>query len=390
MLSTGIGDPKINGLKEAFVSFNDVTVILDTDLFQDKSLLSRNSYLGGRPYLPATINWPRNGLGSPLSFIAQIELSEVAESLTTSGLSTGFKFPEKGYLFLFVDTTSDQLWNDDQSAVKVVHYSGALPEEEIPFPADMKSLFDADALMPGGLSDSNLYGVIPPGRRLIGHPKVNLSFKSVRSENVNRMRSGDHEDNSPARISLKDKYPSKYSGQYFHPSMGFTFLRDIERVRSFHGKEHDWYIGDGYPWRWLLIERTCQTLYTHITKVAAEKEKRGKLGSKYDEGLLYCWTDLASEAKGWIERAGKNDIFSMVDEKTAYEFREWVRGFIYRLNDPLFACRTREDYRWFDHFLPWIKYPSNRNRVDNLFLRILERLGVGEYIEIRQSGGRFC
>lgn len=75
---------------------------------------------GGRPHLPAGAEWPRADDGSPLSFVAQFDLSEVAQTVA------GRQLPPDGLLsfFLYNDYANDELGNTGRGTAggaRVVH-----------------------------------------------------------------------------------------------------------------------------------------------------------------------------------------------------------------------------------------------------------------------------
>jgi uncharacterized protein YwqG len=75
-----------------------------------KSALSK---LGGRPTLPADIDWPRQGqTGMPLHFLSQIDLSSLPTTplYNAPGAPT---LPKRGLLFFFADMVEEMLWGEN-------------------------------------------------------------------------------------------------------------------------------------------------------------------------------------------------------------------------------------------------------------------------------------
>ena len=66
----------------------------------------RSSRLGGSPDLPSSIEWPRKG-NAPLSFIAQVNLADVAP-YEAEGL-----LPRDGLLSFFYDAVEQEAWEFD-------------------------------------------------------------------------------------------------------------------------------------------------------------------------------------------------------------------------------------------------------------------------------------
>lgn len=63
-----------------------------------------NSKFGGLPRLPAHYEWPRDGNGAPLHFLAQVDCADI-------GFAT--PLPERGVLFFFAREDEEQIWRDD-------------------------------------------------------------------------------------------------------------------------------------------------------------------------------------------------------------------------------------------------------------------------------------
>jgi uncharacterized protein YwqG len=63
-----------------------------------------NSHLGGRPTLPAELEWPRTRSGVPLHFLAQIDCAELPPS---DGV-----LPTSGVLYFFARMAEETIWGD--------------------------------------------------------------------------------------------------------------------------------------------------------------------------------------------------------------------------------------------------------------------------------------
>lgn len=62
------------------------------------------SHLGGRPTLPAGLDWPRTSDGTPLHFLAQIDCSELPSSDNV--------LPTSGVLFFFARIDEEMIWGE--------------------------------------------------------------------------------------------------------------------------------------------------------------------------------------------------------------------------------------------------------------------------------------
>lgn len=74
--------------------------------------------VGGRPHLPAEVEWPRDPVAGPLSFIAEIDLAEAATLLPDA------PFPARGTLSFFYEAVRQEAWGfvGDEWAWRVIHH----------------------------------------------------------------------------------------------------------------------------------------------------------------------------------------------------------------------------------------------------------------------------
>jgi len=81
------------------------------------------SRLGGRPQLPATLDWPwgkHYGVETPMHFLAQIDCSELPHVDDAT--------PDKGMLFFFAVNAEEQIWDGDEPHASVrVLYADDVP-----------------------------------------------------------------------------------------------------------------------------------------------------------------------------------------------------------------------------------------------------------------------
>lgn len=110
------------------------------------SVNDRSTRLGGVPDLPASTTWPRNGQG-PLSFIAQVDLADVAQ-FDVQGL-----LPRTGLLSFFYDAVRQQAWGfdpADHGSAAVIYTPKSVATDRLEPPADLSSegVFNAVELRP--------------------------------------------------------------------------------------------------------------------------------------------------------------------------------------------------------------------------------------------------
>lgn len=83
------------------------------------------SWLGGLPMMPETQNWPLDGAGKPLPFLAQVSCHDLPEQLW-GGLG-----PRQGWLLLFLQTHGME-GEAEHPEVQVLHVDALGPEREPP------------------------------------------------------------------------------------------------------------------------------------------------------------------------------------------------------------------------------------------------------------------
>lgn len=102
--------PSIDQLAPQFAPFlkkiaSTKTTCINIELQQENDALLWQSRLGGRPYLPLNVEYPKSKLTNrPLQFLAQINLSEIPSIED---------FPEKGILQFYLDMSSMDLGVDE-------------------------------------------------------------------------------------------------------------------------------------------------------------------------------------------------------------------------------------------------------------------------------------
>ena len=127
LLRAGLG-----GHADALVDAARPSIRLDADAGPDHDRVGA-SRLGGEPDLPPGAEWPRKA-GAPLSFVAQLDLSELAPYDVEGVL------PTDGLLSFFYDATTQQAWGfdpEDRGSWELRHVA---PDEELrrtPAPDDL-------------------------------------------------------------------------------------------------------------------------------------------------------------------------------------------------------------------------------------------------------------
>jgi uncharacterized protein YwqG len=99
----------------------------------DDDLVTR-SRIGGEPDVPAGFNWPLSASGAPLSFMAQIDLADLA------GTALGANFKGSGVLSFFYDA-DQQPWGfdpKDRDGWRVFHFTAQQSLSRMETPEDVE------------------------------------------------------------------------------------------------------------------------------------------------------------------------------------------------------------------------------------------------------------
>ncbi len=157
------------------------------------------SKIGGNPHLPRSFKWYRNGEGTPLSFLMQINFAE------TRDYDKDNIFPEKGILYLFYDV-ENQPWDTDDDEGRgfaVYYYDGDISELE---PAVFPDEYEDDC--GGGISYVNC----PMDERAVSF----FSEKDVPdSGDIYEFSDAFSEDYENAKTAFLGYDSYKYSEDYF-------------------------------------------------------------------------------------------------------------------------------------------------------------------------------
>lgn len=101
---------------DLFVNRGPSQILLPAETSNDPANISSGSWLGGRPRLNESFDWPHDGAGHPMWFSAQIDLSHVHPEAWRG------KGPRAGWLVIFVSN----------QGAKVLHVEALGPERAPP------------------------------------------------------------------------------------------------------------------------------------------------------------------------------------------------------------------------------------------------------------------
>ena len=137
-----------------------------------KTKTTGGSKLGGDPFLPDGVEWPREPSGGEMSFLAQIRCEDLPRDL---------EFPETGVLFFFFDESDpDYFWSVEDEKTwgahfRVVYTEGPLPSaprrRTTPDPAPTPEVFvRAEPVLCRPDDCQKYYDLGRPVHRMLGHP----------------------------------------------------------------------------------------------------------------------------------------------------------------------------------------------------------------------------
>jgi uncharacterized protein YwqG len=150
------------------------------------------SWMGGLPSVASGFEWPAWS-GQPLTFVAQIDLGEVARELSQPWL------PKSGQLYFFVHVSEDMAGGydpDDAGAWRIMHTN-----------ADRAAL--VPAALPPGLEEQSLF------------PKANIRFHPIDTVPTEERFMGQWDLTNEEFEALMDAREAPFRGQPHHQMFGY-------------------------------------------------------------------------------------------------------------------------------------------------------------------------
>lgn len=257
------------------------------------ALDDKNTYLGGSPRLPESIAWPKATNGRPMSFMAQIDCSDLPK--------TSFDLPEKGLLLFFASLDEDSYCEDDPYAFGRVVFEPKTgsPEREAP----------PDLTLPSAMK---------------GWPYEGLRF---RSDDVGTLRRW------PLKAYLVNSWPpvlpdanwqeqsKRDYGDMCQRMLSADIFRSVGVAPDFQQRVHYWGRRGPYdpqddapfPQCWRIVDAiTCA-----FVKQASSMRDLPYLGK-------VALKKFMEEAEGFLKEAQTAEPFSALPQARQEAFAKWV------------------------------------------------------------------
>ena len=196
---------------------------------EKKNIALGKSKFGGKPDLPKEIEWFKENNGKSLSFIAQLNLSEI------KNLESSKNLPEKGIIYFFYSSEQESWGSDynDKDKFKV-YFSNELNNLETkPIPSDLN---ESNIYKSCELTFSNSFS-LPSLENDFISKELNRDEKDIYDlltyPEINHKLFG-YSNNIQGEMELECELVSK--GLYYEDYRAF----DSEKIEEFEKKEKDW------------------------------------------------------------------------------------------------------------------------------------------------------
>ena len=265
------------------------------------------SRLGGRPQLPATLDWPwgmHYGEQTPMHFLAQIDCAELPR--------VDEAMPDRGMLFFFAVNAEEQIWDSDEAGASVrVLYAEDVPVDTplTDHPAALQPILsavasDRSSTYPrpqlAGEDGPRLHTEWPlVAHRLDTWPEWDMIPKDdndpdydAYSRRVNALRLG-------AAAAALGQVPGAQSAKPWERPALMPWIFPVGWLRR---EEH-------FPYAGIMMEEIARTLACRCKHV--------------DDGGM-----LIREATQWVRRGAEIGADQPCPADEAVAFREWIVGLV--------------------------------------------------------------
>lgn len=320
-------------------SHRQEALLLTRALATEGRALRPVSRLGGRPNLPARLEWPRDEDG-PMRFLAQLDLDSLSGHAVFGGLRAS------GMLIFFFNELP---FNAPQPG-RVLHVrreeaAAATPRDA---PAELRPYRD----YPDGVEGMSVHlesnrrwaattRYLPcwllEARPITDFPAEPSGFRAW-PEELRSLYAREYEDRRSARIA------DQLGGfQPFVQPQARQLVRADEPIPASGGPtERDWPPGAGWPYAWLHVAPFAGMLRQYIKgefewvewwRGGGRRDRRFRgLERAHAERAAYidqnrdALLGWAADALDWLSRSQDQDPFAAPDPVEAAAFRRWVAG----------------------------------------------------------------
>ena len=268
-------------------------------------LTSGASYSGGRPRLPAEVDWPRNPQGEPLHFVLQIDCSAFTDR---SGLPP---LPERGGVFLFANRFAEGSLTGE---VAVLHSDAEITN--VPFrdvPEDLRT--EAQGIsVPQRLADLGGYGL--SGAESPMQPLAPIAYDTVKA-GVNKP--------ALAEGALAHLLPHEEDA---FPSFRFILTTTPQWRGRLKARRMDGYDSElrqgvlrplpgSYPWRWLDVSTAMLDLAEALDQLEDDPDDAPYIDRLWPGGVSQACRD-------WYAKAVTQGPLDRVDPENRSAYRDWI------------------------------------------------------------------
>lgn len=287
------------------------------------------NFLGGNPWLPKHVKWPRTDGGIPMSFLGQVRLADLPRRfrLGDGSWAEVDLLPRKGFLYFFAELAEWGAFEEAPGSVAVIWAEITDGMREVPPPEDLtgrwqvpqEGIWGEDSFperTPKASAKVPVTVVPYASNPSFNQLRVNMKYQANRADRdiVDiRELTGDWQVEALNRL-FGPRGPGLLTGE---PTvgLGLPWLGYGAADRPHAGGEIWDLPEDGrkpWPWAWLVVDCTAQA-------VAAA---RGK-----------AWRGEAEAARAWIARADAAGLHTGVPKRDAAEFRDWMQTLAH-MTDP--------------------------------------------------------
>jgi len=306
----------------------------------DGDVVAIATAIGGKPWLPDGLQWPCDGQGVPLHFLAQIDLSSLPPSQAAKPpVNVLPNHPGSGTLFIFlrVGIDDDEIFAaDEQVPCKVLYTESECTSAMTRTPPD-----DLPPLNPYiqwhhflwdySVAELGYAGARPncllPRVPLVAIPCLtNHNFTELAlvgaGESVAAIKRQWLIALRRAEISLGedplDAGPRQIPLGF--PKLRWPWLDRFQHSDDYRLSGRGTDVPQNYPWHWLQIERTALVVVAHLIKLS----NRG--GARVT--ALSSLMRHRERAFKWIELATGHRQFTAVDAGNRQAFQRWLQQMV--------------------------------------------------------------